>query len=170
MGIKVNLYIHANEKITCTYFENVITITTFLIIMFILRVSKSHPWMWHKMQVYRFSIKSLMIFCHLWIKFFFSHCLFAILYRPFIIVIKWQITPGNIDHDDPPALFLFVFCVLGWIFQFSIVCVLQVKDIYLHPDPFSIQNGLLTPTLKSKRPQLKKYFKPQLDDLYSKLH
>ena len=43
MGIKVNLYIHANEKITCTYFENVITITTFLIIMFILRVSKSHP-------------------------------------------------------------------------------------------------------------------------------
>lgn len=45
----------------------------------------------------------------------------------------------------------------------------QVKDIYLHPDPFSVQNGLLTPTLKSKRPQLKKYFKPQLDDLYSKL-
>lgn len=45
----------------------------------------------------------------------------------------------------------------------------QVKDIYLHPDPFSVQNGLLTPTLKSKRPQLKKYFKPQLDDLYVKL-
>lgn len=44
----------------------------------------------------------------------------------------------------------------------------QVKDIYLHPDPFSVQNGLLTPTLKSKRPQLRKYFKPQLDDLYAK--
>lgn len=46
---------------------------------------------------------------------------------------------------------------------------LQVKDIYLHPDPFSVQNGLLTPTMKSKRPQIKSYFKPQLDDMYSKL-
>ncbi|KAL1139987.1 hypothetical protein AAG570_006964, partial [Ranatra chinensis] len=45
----------------------------------------------------------------------------------------------------------------------------QVKDIYLHPDPFSVQNGLLTPTMKSKRPQLKAYFKPQLEDMYSKL-
>ena len=46
----------------------------------------------------------------------------------------------------------------------------QVKDIYLHPDPFSVQNGLLTPTLKTKRPQLKAYFKPQLEDLYQQLN
>lgn len=46
---------------------------------------------------------------------------------------------------------------------------IQVKDIYLHPDLFSEQNGLLTPTLKSKRPQLKKYFTPQIDDMYLKL-
>ena len=45
----------------------------------------------------------------------------------------------------------------------------QVKDIYLHPDPFSVQNGLLTPTFKSKRPQLKSYFKPQLEDMYKHL-
>ncbi|XP_014251042.1 long-chain-fatty-acid--CoA ligase 5 isoform X2 [Cimex lectularius] len=45
----------------------------------------------------------------------------------------------------------------------------QVKDIYLHPDPFSVQNGLLTPTFKTKRPQLKAYFKPQLEDMYAKL-
>ncbi|XP_050726596.1 long-chain-fatty-acid--CoA ligase 1-like isoform X2 [Eriocheir sinensis] len=45
----------------------------------------------------------------------------------------------------------------------------QAKDIYLHPDLFSVQNGLLTPTLKSKRPQLKKYFTPQIDDMYAKL-
>lgn len=45
----------------------------------------------------------------------------------------------------------------------------QVKDIYLHPDAFSVQNGLLTPTLKSKRPELRTYFKPQLEDMYSKL-
>lgn len=47
--------------------------------------------------------------------------------------------------------------------------ILQVKDIYLHPDPFSIQNGLLTPSLKMKRPQLKDYFKPQIEDLYRHL-
>lgn len=45
----------------------------------------------------------------------------------------------------------------------------QVKDIYLHPDPFSVQNGLLTPTMKSKRPQLRAYFKPQIEDLYQQL-
>ncbi|XP_045476219.1 long-chain-fatty-acid--CoA ligase 5 isoform X2 [Harmonia axyridis] len=45
----------------------------------------------------------------------------------------------------------------------------QIKDIYLHPDPFSVQNGLLTPTMKAKRPQLKAYFKPQLEDMYAKL-
>nr|CAD7202119.1 unnamed protein product [Timema douglasi] len=45
----------------------------------------------------------------------------------------------------------------------------QVKDIYLHPDPFSVQNGLLTPTFKSKRPQLKQYFKPQIEDMYANM-
>ncbi|XP_011503341.1 PREDICTED: long-chain-fatty-acid--CoA ligase 5 isoform X2 [Ceratosolen solmsi marchali] len=45
----------------------------------------------------------------------------------------------------------------------------QIKDIYLHPDPFSVKNGLLTPASKIKRPQLKTYFKPQLEDLYQNL-
>nr|CAD7434636.1 unnamed protein product [Timema monikensis] len=45
----------------------------------------------------------------------------------------------------------------------------QVKDIYLHPDPFSVQNGLLTPTFKTKRPQLKQYFKPQIEDMYANM-
>lgn len=45
----------------------------------------------------------------------------------------------------------------------------QVKDIYLHPDPFSVQNGLLTPTFKLRRPQVKNYFKPQLEDMYNHL-
>ncbi|CAO1443606.1 unnamed protein product [Diamesa tonsa] len=31
----------------------------------------------------------------------------------------------------------------------------NVKDIYLHPDLFSVQNQLLTPTFKSRRPQIK---------------
>ncbi|CAH2984047.1 unnamed protein product [Chilo suppressalis] len=42
----------------------------------------------------------------------------------------------------------------------------QVKDVYLHPDPFSVQNGLLTPTLKAKRPEIRSYFKPQIEDMY----
>ncbi|KAJ8685548.1 hypothetical protein QAD02_021341 [Eretmocerus hayati] len=46
----------------------------------------------------------------------------------------------------------------------------QVKDIYLHPDHFSVKNGLLTPASKPKRRQLRAYFKPQLEDLYKGLH
>ncbi|XP_043945765.1 long-chain-fatty-acid--CoA ligase 1 isoform X2 [Protopterus annectens] len=45
----------------------------------------------------------------------------------------------------------------------------QVKDIILHPEMFSIQNGLLTPTLKSKRMELRKYFRSQIDEMYSKI-
>ncbi|KAI6176239.1 Arachidonate--CoA ligase [Aphelenchoides bicaudatus] len=45
----------------------------------------------------------------------------------------------------------------------------QVKDIYLSAEQFSVENGLLTPTLKSKRPQLKLHYKKQLDAMYSVL-
>ncbi|GMR46570.1 hypothetical protein PMAYCL1PPCAC_16765, partial [Pristionchus mayeri] len=38
----------------------------------------------------------------------------------------------------------------------------QVKDIYLEAELFSVENGLLTPTLKSKRNQLKTRFAKQL--------
>ncbi|VDO78896.1 unnamed protein product, partial [Soboliphyme baturini] len=49
----------------------------------------------------------------------------------------------------------------GKLFSFE-----QVKDIYLHPEPFSIENNLLTPTLKAKRPALKEYFKQQIAQMY----
>ncbi|KAM5271627.1 long-chain-fatty-acid--CoA ligase 5 [Ctenodactylus gundi] len=42
----------------------------------------------------------------------------------------------------------------------------QVKNIFIHPEPFSIENGLLTPTLKAKRGEVAKYFQTQLDSLY----
>lgn len=45
----------------------------------------------------------------------------------------------------------------------------QVKDIYLHPEMFSVQNGLLTPTLKAKRTELRSRFKEHLEHLYSKI-
>ncbi|XP_064191093.1 long-chain-fatty-acid--CoA ligase 1a isoform X2 [Anguilla rostrata] len=45
----------------------------------------------------------------------------------------------------------------------------QVKDITLHPEMFSVQNGLLTPTLKAKRNELRNYFREQIDELYSRI-
>ncbi|KAK1159247.1 hypothetical protein AOXY_G21877 [Acipenser oxyrinchus oxyrinchus] len=45
----------------------------------------------------------------------------------------------------------------------------QVKDIYIHSEMFSIQNGLLTPTLKAKRPELRDYFKERIEELYANI-
>uniref|UniRef100_A0A8C8E3A3 Long-chain-fatty-acid--CoA ligase n=1 Tax=Oryzias sinensis TaxID=183150 RepID=A0A8C8E3A3_9TELE len=45
----------------------------------------------------------------------------------------------------------------------------QVKDVYLHPEMFTIENGLLTPTLKAKRAELKALFLSQIDQLYAKI-
>ncbi|KAM4838061.1 long-chain-fatty-acid--CoA ligase 5 [Urocitellus parryii] len=45
----------------------------------------------------------------------------------------------------------------------------QVKNIFVHPEPFSIENGLLTPTLKAKRVELSKYFRTQIDSLYESI-
>ncbi|XP_012989181.2 long-chain-fatty-acid--CoA ligase 5 isoform X2 [Esox lucius] len=45
----------------------------------------------------------------------------------------------------------------------------QVKDLYLHPEQFTIENGLLTPTLKAKRAELKMLFQLQIDSLYTNL-
>jgi len=45
----------------------------------------------------------------------------------------------------------------------------EVKDIYLHPNLFSVQNGLLSSSGKLMRQKLVKYFKPQLEDMYKNL-
>ncbi|XP_047466026.1 long-chain-fatty-acid--CoA ligase 5 isoform X2 [Mugil cephalus] len=45
----------------------------------------------------------------------------------------------------------------------------QVKDVYLHPEQFTIENGLLTPTLKAKRAELKALFQQQIDKLYANI-
>lgn len=50
----------------------------------------------------------------------------------------------------------------------SHVCTLQVKDLHLHPEMFSIANGLLTPTLKSRRTEIRKAFQEQLSSMYKK--
>ncbi|KAI7868627.1 hypothetical protein BDF14DRAFT_1792338 [Spinellus fusiger] len=45
----------------------------------------------------------------------------------------------------------------------------QAKAIYLHSEPFTMAQDLLTPTLKVKRPQAAKYFKDSIDAMYEEL-
>lgn len=42
----------------------------------------------------------------------------------------------------------------------------QVKRIELDARPFSVENGLLTPTLKSKRASLYEYYKTEIHEMY----
>ncbi|CAF1311843.1 unnamed protein product [Adineta steineri] len=44
-----------------------------------------------------------------------------------------------------------------------------VKDIYLHPEQFSVENNLLTPTMKTKRPELGKYFETEIEEMYKNI-
>uniref|UniRef100_A0A8D0CKH1 Arachidonate--CoA ligase n=1 Tax=Scleropages formosus TaxID=113540 RepID=A0A8D0CKH1_SCLFO len=44
----------------------------------------------------------------------------------------------------------------------------QVKDLHLHPEMFSVSNGLLTPTLKSRRADIRRFFHQQISHMYSK--
>ncbi|XP_072904234.1 long-chain-fatty-acid--CoA ligase 1-like isoform X6 [Hemitrygon akajei] len=44
----------------------------------------------------------------------------------------------------------------------------QVKDIYIYPEMLTVQSGLLTPTFKTKRAELRKFFSAQITELYAK--
>ncbi|XXG80802.1 hypothetical protein AAC387_Pa09g1579 [Persea americana] len=43
------------------------------------------------------------------------------------------------------------------------------KAVTLVPEPFTMENGLLTPTFKIKRPQAKAYFAKEISDMYAEL-
>ncbi|PNY27793.1 Long chain acyl-CoA synthetase 7, peroxisomal [Tolypocladium capitatum] len=45
----------------------------------------------------------------------------------------------------------------------------RVRNVYLDIEPFSIENELLTPTLKLKRPQTAKAFRAQIDQMYEEI-
>ena len=53
--------------------------------------------------------------------------------------------------------------------EFELAYYEEVKEIYLHPNLFSVTNGLLSSSGKLMRQKLVKYFKPQLEDMYKHL-
>ncbi|KAG0359710.1 Long chain acyl-CoA synthetase 7 peroxisomal, partial [Gamsiella multidivaricata] len=45
-----------------------------------------------------------------------------------------------------------------------------VKRVYLTTDAFSVDNGMMTPTFKVRRPQVAEYFKEQIKTMYEHIH
>ena len=45
----------------------------------------------------------------------------------------------------------------------------QIQNIHLHPDMFTIDNQLATPTMKIKRLALREYFKNIIESLYAEV-
>ncbi|GFN86278.1 long-chain-fatty-acid--coa ligase 5 [Plakobranchus ocellatus] len=45
----------------------------------------------------------------------------------------------------------------------------QMRDIYIHSELFSVENGLLTPTFKTKRNDVRKYFTKEIAEMYSQM-
>jgi len=43
----------------------------------------------------------------------------------------------------------------------------KIKNIHLEPEPWTAENGLLTPTLKARRPELKKHYSKIIESLYA---
>jgi long-chain acyl-CoA synthetase len=46
----------------------------------------------------------------------------------------------------------------------------RIKGIYLASDPFTVENALLTPTMKLKRPEAAKAFRKEIDMLYEQVN
>jgi len=61
--------------------------------------------------------------------------------------------------------------ILSEVWQMSKLNGLQgfetVRGVYLDPNIFSVDNGLVTPTFKLKRPQLKDYYSEQIEEMYA---
>jgi long-chain acyl-CoA synthetase len=45
-----------------------------------------------------------------------------------------------------------------------------VKRVFLEPELFSVENDLLTPSFKLKRPQLQKRYQAEIDRMYAEIN
>ncbi|XP_063537211.1 long-chain-fatty-acid--CoA ligase 5 isoform X1 [Cydia strobilella] len=101
-------------------------------------------------------------------------CIVAVVVPDVDVVKCWALERGikgtfSALCDNPTVKKMILDDMLQWGRNASLKTFEQVKDIYLHPDPFSVQNGLLTPTMKAKRTEIRNYFKPQIEDMYKQL-
>lgn len=53
--------------------------------------------------------------------------------------------------------------------KFKLSSLEKPKDIYLTKEPFGVENGLLTATMKLKRNEATKVYKTQIDQMYANL-
>lgn len=92
-----------------------------------------------------------------------------------IVLKKWASENGlsHLDYnqlclrDDVKAMILKELQTIGK--QNKLNSMEQVKAIHLCADPFSLENGLLTPTMKSKRPFLRKRYTSKVDQMYKNI-
>ena len=67
------------------------------------------------------------------------------------------------------ACFCFIACERSAFARENADVHVQVAAIRLSPDPFSVENGMLTPTFKLKRPQAKAAYEEVIQQMYSTL-
>jgi long-chain acyl-CoA synthetase len=51
--------------------------------------------------------------------------------------------------------------------EHSLTSLEKIKAVFLSPEPFSVDNNIVTPTMKTKRNVARTYFKDAIEKLYS---
>ncbi|CAM1510427.1 Fc.00g007620.m01.CDS01 [Cosmosporella sp. VM-42] len=89
-------------------------------------------------------------------------------------ILQESITPSDVaairaaaNHEKVKSKFLKQLDVIGKKHKFN--NFEKVRNVRLEVDPFTVDNELLTPTLKLKRPQAARAFREQIDEMYAEL-
>ena len=81
-------------------------------------------------------------------------------------------TQFYIDRVIKLALLDHIFQFIGggfWPHRRGLKGFEKVKNIYVEPKPFDADRGLLTPTFKPKRKQLRIYYEKEIENMYAEL-